>query len=90
MSDDDDEATLWGFFGSQKRENDRRARLGLPLDGNYDRSRSEQPSYDSGGGDASSLVGSILKVLFVFALYAGAAILWLSWQILIAIFSRRR
>lgn len=84
------------FFQSAKAENDRRARLGLPLDGNFEpSSRAENPrDAPNGDGGSGSLIGTLLVGMAYLAFYAFIGVLmfggFILKLILSAIFSKRR
>lgn len=96
MSDNDDVDLSWVMV-SGKAENDRRAKLRLPLDGNVERhSRADETNYGGsrGGSGGGSLLGTIIVALGWAIFYASMFGLWLMWQIIkvvaSAIFSSRR
>jgi hypothetical protein len=84
------------FFQSAKAENDRRARLGLPLDGNFEpSSRFDKPREEaSDGGGGGSLLGLLIAGIAYLVFYALIAALMIGGfilkLILSAIFSKRR
>ena len=82
------------FFESAKGVSDRRARLGLPLDGNYDSTSRFHEGRESSGGGGGSLLGILLVGIAYFVFYAAIAAVivggFVLKLILTAIFSRGR